>query len=200
MSYDSTAWLTAAGPFTSDEQQVWEEVARRQDEGARAQKAQLITASRKRELAVAIEQGREPQLCYPLIPIDEVEERYNALQLLRDKIAAQEPNALVRCFYIEAIAEHLADLSQVKAVYVGDNATYWTANAEQYPMPRQEDMAIALFELNKLLQRGAQRQETAELSNCIIEQLRQWRAFPLFSGTEEQWEHEGTLPNAAKGA
>jgi hypothetical protein len=190
LSYDSTAWLTAAGPFTSDEQQVWEVVAQRQDEGAKSQKAQLITASRKRELAEAIEQGREPQLCYPLIPIGEVEERYNALLQLRDEIAAQEPNALVRRFYIEAIVEHLADLSQVKAVYIGDNAAYWTANAEQYSIPRQEDMAIALFELKKLLQLGMQRQETVELSTRITEQLRQWRAFPLFSSTEEQWENE----------
>ena len=62
VSFDLFTWLAPAGPFTVEEQHEWDQLFGREDDAARERMATIMALSRDRELAVALEEQREPRL------------------------------------------------------------------------------------------------------------------------------------------
>src|SRR5258707_12244768 len=71
-AYDSYWWLTWAGPFTTEEQQEWDQlIALPQDETVKTQLGALMKSSRERELEASLAELREPCFGYPAMGIEE---------------------------------------------------------------------------------------------------------------------------------
>src|SRR6266853_2565279 len=72
VSFVLFTWLAHAGPFTDEEQHEWDQLFGREDDEARKRMATVMARSRDRELALSLEEQREPRLHYPAIAIDTV--------------------------------------------------------------------------------------------------------------------------------
>ncbi len=190
VSYDSIGWFAAAGTFTDEEQREWDAVQGQPEEGARERRDALLTLSRDREITAAFAESREPHFTYPLILIEGINERLAGLQKLKNDILAQEPNALVRRFYIGAIDEHIYDLSLAKATYTQDNAAYQQYVRQLYPEPSRREMEITLQQLVQMLKRGMECAETHELSVELYTQIQQWHALsPTYVAKDGEGQH-----------
>src|SRR6266699_5158545 len=86
VSFDLFTWLAPAGPFTVEEQREWDQLFGREDDAARERMATIMVRSRDLELAVALEEQREPRLRYPAISIDRVCQCRRSLQQLYREI------------------------------------------------------------------------------------------------------------------
>src|SRR2546430_17161522 len=68
VSYDDITWLTQAGPFSEMEMLEWEKLIGQGEDARVAKQLQAIAVqSRKREIALALKEQREPRFQYPLI-------------------------------------------------------------------------------------------------------------------------------------
>lgn len=181
VAYDVFGWLAHAGPFTDEEQQEWRALFGRSDEEATRRMAAIIKVSRDRELAAAIEERRAPRLLYPAIPIEEVQRRIAALMALGEEINEQEPNAIVRRLYCEAIEEHLWYLEMVRAIHEGDTPAFWMYNRRIHAEPTAEEMTDALRYAGELIHQGIQNPLSATISRQLQEQLQRLYP-PLFEG------------------
>ena len=124
VSYNMFRWLAHAGPFTEEEQREWQQFAPRGDEDALQKMAALVNTSRERELAKVFQEQREPNLCYPAIPLEEVRQRIASLLQLDHDVRESEPNVIVRRLYLDAIAQELWNLRMMEATAEGESETF----------------------------------------------------------------------------
>ena len=173
ISFDLFKWLAHAGPFTSEEQLEWEQLFRQEDDEARKRMATIMATSRDRELALALEERREPRLRYPAIAIDTVRQCIKDLQHLSWEIRTEEQNHIVQQLYLDAIEEQVDVLLMVEATCYGDADAFAFYNSSVYPIPSPREMDFAFSQLLKQLRRGLKRQETAAISAHLLEYIRQ---------------------------
>ncbi len=178
ISFDLFAWLTHAGPFTSEEQYEWDRASKRHDEESDTGMALLLAISRDREIATALEEQREPRLHYPAIPLETVTQRIEDLTHFYNEILREEDNHLVRRLYIEAINEQIDTLRMVQATHNSDNEAFARYNQRIFPIPSPQEMDLALMYLLEELQRGLQHQRTAVISTTLLNYLQQLRVLP----------------------
>jgi len=171
IAFDVFGWLTHAGPFSPEEQGEWDRLCDRHDEQAQTRREQIIKASRDRELENALDEQREPHLLYPTLRIEEVQARVVVLQKLADEISEQEPNAIVRRLYLEAIEEQVDYLLMVEATYQRDSLAFWNHNRRVHAEPTPEEMEATLGLLLDLLQQGVRQENTAEISASLLQDL-----------------------------
>jgi tetratricopeptide (TPR) repeat protein len=186
VAYDVFGWLAHAGPFTEDEQEEWQGLFSRSDDEATRRMAAIIKASRERELAAALEEQREPHLHYPAIPIYEVQQRITTLETLRVEINEEEPNAVVRRLYSDAIEEHVWYLQMVQATYDGDTSMFWACNRLIHAEPTPKEMADALSYARDFIYQGLQNPLTTSISTQLLDHLQRLSTFPsLDEGRQE---------------
>jgi len=178
VSFDLFTWLAHAGPFTDDEQREWDQLFGREDDEARKQMATMMATSRDRELALALEEQREPLLLYPAISIDTIRQCIKDLQQLAWEIYTAEQNRVVQQLYLDAIEEQLDVLLMVEATYYGDANAFAYYNYSVYPIPSPPEMDVALGHLFKQLRRGLKCPETAAISTHLLEYLQQRQLLP----------------------
>src|SRR5579883_166678 len=188
VAYDSIGWFAAAGTFTDEEQREWDALQGQQEKSAQEKRDALLILSKNREIREALAEGREPRFTYPLILIDEIEERLVGLQKLKNDVLAQEPNVLIRRFYVGAIDGHIDDLSLAKATYTQDNVAYQLHMRQLYPAPSPREMEITLQQLLQMLKRGMECAETRELSAELYTQIRQWNVVSSYAVKDEEGE------------
>jgi tetratricopeptide (TPR) repeat protein/transcriptional regulator with XRE-family HTH domain len=171
IAFDVFGWLTHAGPFSPGEQEEWDRLCDRHDEQAQTRREQIIKASRDRELENALDEQREPHLLYPALRIEEVRAHVMVLQKLAAEISEQEPNAIVRRLYLEAIEEQVDYLLMVQATYQGNSLAFWEHNRRVHAEPTPEEMETTLGLFLDLLQRGVRQENTAEISASLLQDL-----------------------------
>ena len=180
VSYDDITWLTQAGPFTEVERQEWEKlIVQREDAGVAKLISAIVVQSRKREVALSLEEQREPRFHYPLVPYEEVQSRLTGLSLLRAEIEQHEPNIIVRRLYLGAIDERLDELKLVDATYRGNDDDFWLYSQRLAEKTTLLEMQIALSQLLHRVEQGSKYAHTRELSNSILQKLQQWHLMPL---------------------
>ncbi len=187
-SFNSLWWLSQAGPFTTEEQQEWAHVSpQTTNESVQQQLEAIVDRSRQRELMTAIEAQREPHLWYPALDIEDVRSRIEGLLQLDAEICQNEPNAIVRGLYHEAIEEQMAYLHLIEATYQGDSNMFRECNERLHPPPTPDEMDYTLTRVWRLLRLGLQRPETAAVSQKILLYCREQLQLPmnLSSGSEE---------------
>lgn len=185
VSYDDITWLTQAGPFTKEERQEWENlIEQREDAGIAKRMSAIAVQSRKREVALSLEEQREPRFHYPLIPYEEVQSRLAGLSQLRAEIEQHEPNIIVRRLYLGAIDERLDELKLVDATYRGDDDDFWLYSQRLVKKTTLLEMQIALSQLLHRAEQGSKHTYTQELSNSILQKLEQWHLISLIHDFE----------------
>ena len=135
-----------------------------------------MVQSRRRELAAALTEHREPCLRYPAIPIEEVRRRIADLLALDAQIKQEEPNALVRKFYHRAITEEeIYFLRIIEATYERDTQKFWEFNRLLNPLPTSEQVHEALSHVIQAVAMGLQHPNptTRELSQQLVQFLRE---------------------------
>jgi hypothetical protein len=185
VSFDLFTWLAIAGPFTDEEQRDWDHLFGREDDKARKLMATIMATSRNRELALALEEQREPRLRYPAIAIDIVRLKIKELQRLSWEISTEEQNSIVRRLYLDAVEEQLDVLLMVEATYHGDAGAFAYYNSCVYPVPSPQEMNFALSHLLKQIHRGLKHPETAAISAYLLEYLQQRQLLPSPEALEE---------------
>lgn len=173
VAYDSYWWLTWAGPFTQEEQKLWDSLFTPSiDEAKKAQLAPLLKKSRERELEAAFAEQREPSLYYPAIDIAEIRCHIGELRGLDQEIEAGEPHPLVRRLYHEVIEDELNYMFMIEATYERDTERFWECSLCLFPPPTAEEMEDAFTDVKRLLVRGFARPETIEVARHFDEFLR----------------------------
>lgn len=184
--YDDIAWLTQAGPFNEEEQAEWNSLAyHSKDADAAKGLSAIIVQSRRREITASLAEKREPHFHYPLIPPEEVASKIADLAQLRTEIEQQEPNVVVRRLYSDTIDERLNELRLVDATYRGNDEDFWTYSqrlAEKATLP---EMQMALSQLLHRIEQGRKCAGTQELSESILQKLKQWHLMPLIYSFDE---------------
>lgn len=179
VDYNDIDWLRPAA-FSPDDWRAWEAIADQRGEAlAEKRMSSLIAQSRKREVAAAISEQREPRFHYPAIPIDEVRRRDAELASLRAEIERDEPNAIVRRFYMGAIDERLDELHLVDAAYRQDDEAFWTYNQRLFPPPTAQEMEIALAQFMNFVQKGLSRDDTHAIAARLLQLLWDWHLLPI---------------------
>ncbi|HYU73347.1 MAG TPA: tetratricopeptide repeat protein [Ktedonobacteraceae bacterium] len=174
VSFDSYWWLAPAGPFTSEEQQVWDATfVPALDEATKVQLGEILYQARQRELEAALSEQREPQLSYPALAIEEVQEHITGLISLQAEIEREEPHPIVRRLYRDAIEEELDFLLLIKATYEGNTEHYRERSLRLIPIPTSEEMQYALDRVRFYLQQGLLQPdpEIAAASQRVAEML-----------------------------
>lgn len=173
ISYNAFWWLAHAGPFSCDEQQVWQLlVMQPASEATQKQRETIISQSRQRELAEAIAEQRDPQLWYPAIPIEEVRSRLEDLHQLNADIQRSEPNGIIRDLYHGKIEEEICFLCLIEEAYAKDRERLWEMNQQLHPAPTQEEMQYVLTRVKRLIGLGLQREQSQEAAEQVISHLR----------------------------
>ncbi len=190
VSFDLFTWLAIAGPFTDEEQRDWDHLFGREDDKARKLMATIMATSRDRELALALEEQREPRLRYPAIAIDIVRLKIKELQRLSWEISTEEQNSIVRRLYLDAVEEQLDVLLTVEATYHGDADAFAHYNSCVYPVPSPREMDFTLSQLLKQIHRGLKHPETAAVSTYLLEYLLQRQLLPSPEVLEESGDEE----------
>ncbi len=171
-AYDTYWWWAQAGPFNYEEQRQWNNLFKQElEETTKEQLGTLIAQSRERELRAAIQEQREPRLCYSALAIEEVRKHIEGLLQLDTEISQLEPNAIVRRLYHGAIDEEVRTLRLIEATYENNNARFWELTRGLFPEPTSEEMEYALSCLSKLLKRGLVYEETRAISQQLIQFL-----------------------------
>lgn len=176
INYDVFGWLSHSGPFTMDEEAEWNRLfSQRENETARQTMANLIKRARDRELEAAREEHREPCLCYPAIPIEELMVRRQLLDQLAQDIEHQETNVLIKKLYLDAIAEQQEWLRLAHATASGDSEMFWQASRNLYAETTPDEMQLALSHLGMLIAQGKRREKTAAVSQTLADYLQEWQ-------------------------
>jgi len=154
-SFDSYWWLAPTGPFTLEEQQVWNTTfVPNLDEATKKKLGDLLYEARQRELAAALAAQREPQLSYPALAIDEVQKHITGLKSLQAEIERKEPNPIVRRLYRDTIEEELDFLLLIQATYDADTRQYWERSLRLHPTPTSEEMHYTLGRVRFYVHQG----------------------------------------------
>jgi tetratricopeptide (TPR) repeat protein len=205
INYDPFRWLTPAGPFTSAEQEEWRMLTTcpETDEVLLSRSA-LLSRSKDRELAAALSEGREPELRYPAIPIDDLRQRQSSLQQIAAEVRQHEPNAVVSRLYLDAIEEQLCYMRMIQATHEGDGPTFFACNRQLHPEPSRAEMESALIYALQLIQRGLQHPATEALSAKLHGRFKQLsipveRYMQKASLREAQREQSSAVRPAANG-
>jgi hypothetical protein len=201
-SYDGHWWLTSAGPFTEEEQRQWNQLSAQQlDEATKEHMGLILAQSRRRELAAALAEHREPSLSYPAIPIEEVRRRIAELLALDAQISQEEPNTLVRKLYHRAITEEeMYFLRIIEATHEGDTQRFWEFNRLLNPLPTSEQVQYALAHITKAAAMGLQHlhPRTREIGQQLVQFLREHLRLPIelpsLSESEEVQEGQQQAP------
>ncbi|HLZ61570.1 MAG TPA: tyrosine/phenylalanine carboxypeptidase domain-containing protein [Ktedonosporobacter sp.] len=152
-SYDTYWWWGAAGPFTQEEQQEWDQqYTSPLGEKKKAQLGQIIRHSRNREIEAALAEYREPHFCYPALDIEQVHAHLEGFQKLDREIESDDRlHPLVQRWYREGIEEEITVLRLIEAAYDGDSELVRDLNRQLIPEPTKEEMAYALSRLRRLI-------------------------------------------------
>jgi hypothetical protein len=173
-AFDAYWWWAQAGPFSDEEKRQWDQLYTPDlDEVTKEQLGALIAQSRQREIMAAVHEGREPRLWYPALDIDEVRRRIAGMLQLDVQISQQEPNAIVRRLYHEAIEEEINFIRMIEATYSGDSESFRKLNQLVDPAPTPEEMEHAFSRLRRVLLQGLLNPETVEVSQRVITFLRE---------------------------
>jgi tetratricopeptide (TPR) repeat protein len=174
--YDAYQWLTPAA-FSPTEWEVWSHLQEQVPETERQKQMEQITIqSRDREILAALAQGREPHFHFPFLPIEEVMHKIQELRVLGAEMSRDEPNAVVRRLYLDAIKENLLLLDLIRAAHDGDTQAYHAANQAMHPAPTPEEMERALTEVARLIALGRQRSDLLEVSEAVFQFLQRIHA------------------------
>lgn len=175
VAFDSFAWLTPAH-FTPTEQEEWNGLLlSRDDPRMKKQRETLLTEGKRRELLSAIADQREPQFSYPAIPLLEVRDRRDQLNILAEEIQQCEENAVVRRFYIGdpngeakgAISYQVTFLRAIEATALSDSESFWQHICAISPPPTDQEMRFALSRVKWFIQRGHELQYAREVSERV---------------------------------
>ncbi|MBV9708760.1 MAG: DUF1704 domain-containing protein, partial [Chloroflexi bacterium] len=168
-SYDTYWWLAAAGPLTEREQQEWQQRFRPDiDETTKSRLATLLMQSRQREIETALQEQREPCFHYPALDIQAVRAQIVGLAQLEHEISQDEPHALVRRFYHDAIEEELDTLRMIEATYQRNSDRFWEYMQRVIPAPTPEEMHYALGSIRRDLRRGLSQAETQGAAESLL--------------------------------
>jgi Domain of unknown function (DUF1704)/AAA domain/Tetratricopeptide repeat len=168
-AFDAYWWWAQAGPFNEEEQQQWDQLFTPNiDEATKSQLGKLIAQSRERELTTALAEKREPRLWYPALPIGEVRNRLAALEQLDTEISQEEPNAIVRRLYHDAIENEIFFLRLFEATSEGRNEHFWKFSQAVYPQPSCEEMSYVLSRVWEVIQQGLQDPVATEVSQQLL--------------------------------
>src|SRR5438128_4725132 len=124
------------------------------DEATKERLGEILYQARQREIEAALSEQREPQLSYPALVIDEVQEHITGLEALQAEIEREEPNPIMRRLYRDAIEEELDFLLLIKATYGGDTRQYWERSLRLHPIPTAEEMQYTLDRVRFYVQQG----------------------------------------------
>ncbi|MEO8974048.1 MAG: tyrosine/phenylalanine carboxypeptidase domain-containing protein [Ktedonobacteraceae bacterium] len=192
LAFNSFWWLTHGGPFTSEEQAEWDHLlSQSESEDSQRRLETLLRKSRERELAAALAEEREPHLCYPAIPLEEVRERIERLRALESDVCQEETNRVVRDLYQETIAERIAHLRLIEATATGEREQFRECNQFVYPLPTHEEMNYTLEQVKRLVHLGLVRDNARAASQDVIRRMREhlnitWDAENTNAGDGEQ--------------
>ncbi len=186
-AYDTYWWLAYAGPFTEKEQNQWDQLyTPHADEAIKEQLSGLLTQSRERELSAALAERREPHLHYPALDIEDVRRRIRGMLQLDADIFQEEPNAIVRRLYHDAIEEEVDFLRLIEATFEGDEERFREFNYHLGFIPTDAEMNYALTQVKRVLLQGQMRPDTREVSQHVIQLLQEYFQLSLdFSSSEE---------------
>lgn len=177
-AYDELDWLLQAGPFTENERQEWDRlILLGQTEETRQRLSDLLVQSRQREFALCVEEEREPRLCYPKIPVQEVEQIAEGFRRLRADIEVNEGNVVVRQLYLDVIDEQLGVLRLVAAIASGNLDTIHRLNQALYGQPTVEEISIALQALFSMIEQAHDHALAAPFAEQIALQCKSWHLF-----------------------
>jgi len=172
-AYDAYWWWAHGGPFTLEEQLQWEKLnASSSAQETQDQLRNLLVVSRDRELAAAFEEGREPELRYPAIVIQDIRQRIQSFIHLQEDIRNGEPNAIVRRLYQGAIDDEICFLRMIDATYENDNKQFQELSQLLNPPPTIEEMQFALTRVEQVIMQGLKRIDTVEVSRRVIDIIR----------------------------
>lgn len=194
-AYDSYWWWAHAGPFTLEEQNLWDQLFLPPiSEETKDQLRKLLVSSRDRELEAALAEHREPRLRYPAIEIDQVRQRIADFLALDAEITTHEPNAIVRRLYHGAIEDEVCFLRMIEATYEGNIERFWELTQQLYPPPTAQEMDVALGRVKQVISQGVLRQDTREASQQVIQLFRDAVGLVLDVSSEMQamkgWQQE----------
>ncbi len=176
VQYDANQWLTPAA-FSPTEWETWEQLQQHSANEESQQRLEvLMTDSRDREILAALSEGREPRLHYPRIPIGEVRQKIEGLRALAEEIVRDEPNAVIRRFYVEVIEENLFLLQMIQATHEGNTQAYWQHNRGLHAEPTHEEMERALSQVARLIALGRARADLAEVGEAVWQVLQRIHA------------------------
>lgn len=180
VAFDDIEWLLQGGPFTSDEQHEWQFlVAQKRDEKTKQRMSELLIKSREREFALCREEEREPHLCYPMIPLLEIEDRLKNFHILRQEIAETEANVIVRNLYLDVIDEIICLLQMFQAIAAADTEGFQRLNETLYGRIALPEMRVALQALFAMLERAHGHNLAGPVAKKILLQLKQWHILPV---------------------
>ena len=175
--YDPSWWWAPAGPMRSDEQNQWDQhIGQEQDAATKELLDRLIVHSRDRELTAALSEQREPRFHYPVLAhyIGEVRSRIEALHQLDREILREEPHPIVRRLYHETMTEEEIDfLHLIKTAHTGDTDRFWEITRLLHPLPTPNEMEYPLAQLKAALLEGLRYTETVDLSQSLIQFVRE---------------------------
>jgi hypothetical protein len=100
-----------------------------------------------------------------------VRDRISAFLQLDGAITQQEPNAIVRRLYREAIEDQVNFLRLIEAAAEGDGQRFHYYNQRLNPDPTPDEMTYTLARLRRLIQQGLARPETEEVSRRVLRWL-----------------------------
>jgi tetratricopeptide (TPR) repeat protein len=173
--YDPFQWLSQAA-FTEEEERMWMELRDGHSDIPGTERQMhidnLIVQSRDREVALALQENREPRLRYPCIPAGEIEQKIGDLEQLAREINQGESNAIVRKLYLEVLGEHLAYLRMILATHNGQVESFIRYNEAIHGRPAAEELQQAFTYIGRLIAVGRQRAETVEVSDQVHALLR----------------------------
>jgi tetratricopeptide (TPR) repeat protein len=173
-SFDSFGWLAPAGPFLDDEKQEWDGLLTQEgNEEAQRKMEILLARSRERELSIALQEQHEPQLWYPVIPLDEVHSRIADFLQLDAEVIQYEPNAILRRFYHDAIESQINFLRLIEAAAIKDCQRFQQYNQLLNPDPTSDEMSYTLSRVRRLIQQGLARPDTVAVSQQVLKLLRE---------------------------
>jgi hypothetical protein len=187
-SYDTYWWWSQAGPFADEEQVQWNRlISQELDAPTREQLDRLIVRSRDRELTAAIDEQREPSFRYPVLAycIEELRQRITALHQLDAEIIQEEPHHIVRRLYHDTIAEEIDYLHLIETAHTGDSDRFWELTRLLNPAPTPAEMVYPLSQVRNALLEGLRYTETVDLSQSLIQFLRERLQLPALITDEE---------------
>ena len=109
-------------------------------------------------------------------------QRIEGLRALAEEIARNEPNAVIRRFYMDVIEENLFLLQLIQATHEGNTQAYWQNNRGLHAEPSSEEMERALSQVARLIALGRQRADLADVSETVWQLLQHIQApVPILS-------------------